>query len=103
MRHQDIEQYAFTRLLEEAEAAQQAEFDEHRTKVQRWFEALMPEQKRTLGEWMVREEWLTCQALSAAACDWLHSQPDQVAIREMVAGLKAKRPCKPRETEPCAK
>jgi len=43
MRHQDIEQYAFTRLLEEAEAAQQAEFDEHRTKVQRWFEALMPE------------------------------------------------------------
>jgi hypothetical protein len=104
MSDQDIEQYAFTRLLDEAEAAQQAELDDHRAKVQQWFDMLRPDQKRQLAEWMEAEEWLTCQALSAAAGDWHRSQPDQVAIREMVAGLKAaKRPRKPRETEPCAK
>jgi hypothetical protein len=100
----DRRQYAFTRLLEEAEAAQEAELDAHRTLVQQWFDVLSPEQKRQLGEWMEREEWLTCQALSAAACDWYRSQPDQVAVREMLAGLKAaRRPKRPSEPGPGAK
>src|SRR5262245_36299646 len=89
MTKEEFRQYAFTCLLEEAEAAQQAELDEHRAVVQKWFDMLTPEQRNQLGEWMEKDEWLTCQALSAAACDWYHSQPEQVAAREMIAGLKA--------------
>jgi hypothetical protein len=85
----DRRQFAFTRLIEEAEAAQEAELDAHRTLVQQWFDVLGPDQKKRLGEWMERKEWLTCEALSAAASDWYRSQPDQVAVREMIAGLEA--------------
>jgi len=85
----DHDQFAFTDLLDEMEAAERGKLDEHRTKLQGWFDMLPPQQKQQLGEWMYRQEWLTCQALSAAACDWYHSQPEQVAVREMVAGLTA--------------
>jgi hypothetical protein len=43
---------------------------QHCALAQQWFDVLSPEQKKQFGEWMEAEEWLTCQALSAAACDW---------------------------------
>jgi Spy/CpxP family protein refolding chaperone len=91
MNEDEFRQYAFTSLLDEMEAAEQALLDDHRAVVQLWFDMLTPEQKKQLGEWMDAREWLTCQALSAAACDWYRSQPDQVAIGEMICQMLEKK------------
>jgi hypothetical protein len=74
------DQFAFPDMLEEMDAAERAKLDAHRTKVQAWFDALAPEQKRQLGEWMYGPEWQTCQALSAAACDFYRSQPRHLQV-----------------------
>ena len=68
-----MEQFAFEQMLEEAEETERAARDAHRTNVQTWFDALTTQQKDELGDWMNSREWNTCQALSAAACDWHHS------------------------------
>ena len=80
------DQFAFTDLIEEMEAAEHARLDEHRTKVHAWFDALSSHQKQELSSMFASSEWLTCQALSAAAGDH-HS-----SLR-MTAGLEAA--CKP--------
>ena len=71
------DQFTFRDMMEEMEAAERAKLDAHRTKVQAFFDGLSAEQKSQLGEWMHGPEWQTCQALSAAACDFFRSQPRQ--------------------------
>ena len=77
-----MEQFAFEHLLEEAEETERAARDAHRTNVQAWFDALTLQQKYELGAWMLGREWDTCQALSAAACDWHRSTSPAVAAIE---------------------
>ncbi len=60
------DQFAFTSLIEEMEAAEHAN---HRTKVHAWFDALSAHQKQELSSMFASSEWLTWQALSAAAGD----------------------------------
>jgi hypothetical protein len=71
------DQFTFSDIMEELEAAERGRLDAHRTKVQAFFDGLSPEQKCQLGEWMHGPEWQTCQALSAAACDFHRSQAGQ--------------------------
>lgn len=68
------DQFTFSDIMEEMEAAERERLDAHRTKVQAFFDGLSPEQKRQLGEWLHGHEWQTCQALSTAACDWYRSR-----------------------------
>ena len=68
------DQYAFTDLIDEMEAAEQAKVDQHRTQVQSFFDALSEEHQRELAEMMHRSTWLTFQALEAAAGDWFQSR-----------------------------
>jgi hypothetical protein len=63
------DQFAFTDLIEEMEAAEHAKVDAHRDKVHAWFDALSMHQKQELSSMFAISEWLTCQALSAAAGD----------------------------------
>ena len=74
-------QLAFSHLLAEADERARATRDLHRGRVQAFFDALSPEQKSLLGEWMVSAEWDTCASLSVAACDWKHSQLNGVRNR----------------------
>lgn len=74
------DQFAFSDIMEEMEAAERRKLDAHRARVQAFFDGLSPEQKRQLGEWMHGPEWQTCQALSAAACDFFRSLPGQREI-----------------------
>ena len=76
------DQFAFTDLIEEMEAAEHAKIDAHRTKVHAWFDALSSAQQHEISALFASSEWLTCQALSAAAGDH-HS-----SLR-MAAGLEA--------------
>ena len=71
------DQFAFTDLIEEMEAAEHARLDEHRTKVQAWFDALSTSQQLQLSALFAASEWLSCQALSAAAGDHHRSQLTQ--------------------------
>ena len=73
------------------EANEQAQLDEHRTKVQAFFDVMTPQQQQQLGDWMYHREWLTCQALSAAACDWFQTQPAQVQMARTRAVVAAAR------------
>jgi hypothetical protein len=73
MSYEDDEQIAFRDLLEEMEATERAAIDEHRTLVQRWFDTLPQQHKQELGMWLHRKEWITFQALSAAAGDYHRS------------------------------
>ena len=68
-----LEQFVFEQLLEEAEETERAARDAHRANVQAWFDSLTVQQQYELGAWMHGREWDTCQALSAAACDWHRS------------------------------
>ena len=87
--HRPIEQLAFERMLEEAEEAERAALDTHRTKVQAWFDALTAQQKDELGAWMHSREWDTCQSLSVAACSWHHSSsPAAVMLTAMEAAVR---------------
>jgi hypothetical protein len=67
------EQMAFRDLLDEMEAAERAALDQHRSLVQRWFDCLPEANKRELAH-LMRNEWCTCQALSAAAGDYRQSR-----------------------------
>ena len=71
--HRAIDQLAFEQMLEEAQVAERAALDAHRTNVHSWFDALTAQQKCELGAWMHSREWDTCQSLSVAACSWHHS------------------------------
>ena len=89
-----IEQLAFEQMVEEAEEAERAALDRHRTNVQAWFDALSAQQKDELGDWMYSREWHTCQALSAAACTWDRStSPAAAAIRAMEAAVAKVEAC----------
>jgi hypothetical protein len=66
------EQMAFQDLLDEMEEAERAALDQHRTLVQRWFDTLPEASKCKLAQ-LMRNEWCTCQALSAAAGDYRQS------------------------------
>ncbi len=84
-----LEQLAFQQMLEEAEEMERAALDAHRTSVQAWFDALTLQQKYELGAWMHGREWDTCQALSAAACDWHRStSPAAVMLAAMEAAVR---------------
>ena len=84
-----MEQLAFEQILEEAEETERAARDAHRTNVQAWFDALTVQQKYELGAWMHGREWDTCQALSAAACDWHRStSPAAVMHAAMEVAVK---------------
>lgn len=63
-------QLAFTALLAEAEETRRAILDQHRDRVQQWFDRLSDEDKKQWALWMTLFEWDTCVALSAAAGDW---------------------------------
>lgn len=68
------QQIEFTELIADMEAAEQARLDEHRQNVQAFFDGLTREQKRQLGEWLQgSSDYLTFQALAAAAGDWHRS------------------------------
>lgn len=82
------DQFAFTDLIEEMEAVEHARVDAHRTKVQAWFDALMPKQQNDLASLFASSEWLTCQALSAAAGDHHRSQSKQHPVNANVNGAK---------------
>ena len=71
------DQFTFRDIIDEMDAIERDKLDAHRTRVQAFFDALSSEQKCQLGEWMHGPEWQTCQALSAAACDFHRSQPRQ--------------------------
>jgi hypothetical protein len=73
MSHEMDEQMAFRDLLDEMEAAERAALDEHRSRVQRWFDTLPEVSKRELAQ-LMRNEWCTCQALSAAAGGYRQSR-----------------------------
>lgn len=64
------DQFAFVEIMEAAEDAERERADAHRTAAHLWFETLPPTQKDQLGALFASSEWLTCQALSAAAGDW---------------------------------
>lgn len=67
------DQFAFVDILEAADEADRERADAHRTTVQVWFDMLTPPQKDQLCALFASSEWLTCQALSAAAGDWRRS------------------------------
>lgn len=64
------QQLTFSRLLAEADAQRRAALDQHRGRVQTWFDELPKCDKDRIAEWMTVFEWDTCAALSAAAGDW---------------------------------
>jgi hypothetical protein len=68
------DQLAMTQLLEEADERARAIRDQHRGRVQRWFDSLPEAHKAALGRYMSEAEWDTCASLSVAACDWHHSR-----------------------------
>ena len=84
------DQLAFGDLIEEMEAAERAALDAHRAHVQAWFDGLSLAHKQQLGAWMHGPEWQTCQALSAAACDFYRSQLQQ---RSELANGEENAPC----------
>ena len=87
--HQAIEQLAFERILEEAQDAERAALDTHRTNVHAWFDALTAQQKCELGAWMHSREWDTCQSLSVAACTWHYAtSPAATAMEAAVRKVK---------------
>lgn len=63
------DQFAFVDILEAAEEAERERADAHRTAVHLWFDALPHHHKNQLAALFAASEWLTCQALSAAAGD----------------------------------
>ena len=71
------DQFAFAEIMEAVEEAERERADLHRTRVHEWFDTLAPGQKSQLGALFTLSEWLTCQALSAAAGDHHRSQPKQ--------------------------
>lgn len=72
------DQFAFAEIMEAAEEADRERADTHRSATQAWFDTLTPSHKDQLSALFASSEWLTCQALSAAAGDWrrsnLHAQ-----------------------------
>ena len=71
------DQFAFAEIMEAAEEAERERADAHRTKVQVWFDRLPRGNKDQLSALFASSEWLTCQALSAAAGDHHRAQPKQ--------------------------
>lgn len=63
-------QLEFRSMLADAEAQRHAALDQHRQRVQAWFDDLPESDKDQLSEWMTAFEWDTCTALAAAAGDW---------------------------------
>jgi hypothetical protein len=63
-------QLEFASMLADAEAQRRAALDQHRHRVQTWFDELAASDKDQLAEWMTMLQWDTCVALSAAAGDW---------------------------------
>ncbi len=63
-------QLEFGSMLADAEAQRRAALDQHRERVQNWFDELLESDKEQLAEWMTLSEWDTCAALAAAAGDW---------------------------------
>lgn len=68
------DQFAFAEIIEAAEEADRDRADAHRGATQDWFDTLTPGQKDQLSALFASSEWLTCQALSAAAGDWRASR-----------------------------
>ena len=71
-------QMAFVDIIEAAEEADRERADLHRAQTQQFFDALTHEQRIELSRLFAASEWVTCQALSAAAGDWLASQSNGV-------------------------
>lgn len=67
------DQFAFAEIMEAAEEADRERADTHRNTTQMWFDTLPASHKDQLGALFASSEWLTCQALSAAAGDWRRS------------------------------
>ena len=63
------EQLALASLLIDADARACERRDQHRGRVQVWYDTLPDAHKLQLGAWMISEEWDTCSSLSIAACD----------------------------------
>lgn len=63
-------QLEFGSMLAEAEALRRTVLDQHRQRVQAWFDELAESDKEQLSEWMTVFEWDTCAALAAAAGNW---------------------------------
>jgi hypothetical protein len=70
MTNEIAEQIAFQDLLKEMEERHLAELTAHRELVERWWDSLPEAHKRTFGAWVQHKEWLTFQALAAAAGSW---------------------------------
>lgn len=71
-------QLTFARVLDEAaeadERRRRTALDQHRERVQAWFDKLSVSDKERLAEWFATFEFETCVALSAAAGDHRLSQ-----------------------------
>ena len=63
-------QLEFASMIAEVEAQQNTVLDQHRQRVQAWFDDLAELEKNQLAEWMTLFQWDTCVALTAAAGDW---------------------------------
>ena len=73
-------QLEFASMLAEAEAQRRVALDQHRQRVQAWFDDLAASDKDQLSQWMTMFQWDTCAALAAAAGDWC--QTSQASNRE---------------------
>ena len=81
----EAEQMGFVEIMQEAEEADRDRADAHREQTQQFFDGLSRDQRDELSALFAASEWLTCQALSAAAGDWpLHGKAS-----ELIAGLEA--------------
>lgn len=63
-------QLEFASILADAEAQRDAALDQHRQRVQTWFDELATSDKDKLAAWIALFEWDTCAALATAAGDW---------------------------------
>jgi hypothetical protein len=64
------EQMGFVEIIQAAEEADRERANQHRARTQQFFDALTEKQRDELSSLFCASEWLTCQALSAAAGDW---------------------------------
>lgn len=71
------DQFAFAEIMEAAEEAERERADAHRSATQAWFDILTSGQRDQLSALFASSEWLTCQALSAAANDWRASKRNE--------------------------
>ena len=81
----EADQMGFVEIMQAAEEAERDRADAHRARTQQFFDELTEKQCNELSSLFSASEWLTCQALSAAAGDW----PLRKSSAQIIVGLEA--------------